>query len=114
MSIQSQVTKYLTKYPDNNCKQTQNYFCEISPGYIKKLFYKNKRVTKKVTQKVTELPNIDDTRITMDMVEKLIVKGKTSIPLLRVMTDFLKVKSQDHSELQEIDLDIFYKKAMEE
>ena len=114
MSIQSQVLKYQTKYPRNNCKQTQNYFCEISPGYIKKLFYKNKRDTKKVTEKVTELPNIDDTRITMDMVENLIIQGNTPVPVLRVMTDFLKVKSQDHSELQEIDLSIFYKKAMEE
>ncbi len=50
----------------------------------------------------------------MDMVEKLIIQGKTPVPVLRVMTDFLKIKSQDHSELQEIDLDIFYKKAMEE
>lgn len=59
-------------------------------------------------------PDAKNAKITMDGVEKLIVAGRTPIPLLRVMVDFMKIKQQDHSELEEIDLDIFYKKAMEE
>ena len=114
MSIQSQVTLYLKKYPDNSCKQTQRYFDDTSPGYIKKLYYQHRKVTNKVTPKVTELPEINNDRITMDLVENLIIEGKTPVPILRVMTDFLKIKSQDHSELEEIDLSIFYKKAMED
>ena len=106
MSIQSQVTKKYQELNNPTLKDLRKSLPDLSPEQVKTCYYRAKKVANKNAT--------GDTRITMDMVEKLIVKGKTSIPLLRVMTDFLKVKSQDHSELQEIDLTIFYKKAMEE
>ena len=106
MSIQSQVTEKYQELENPTLKEMRLEFPDFSPEQIKTAYYRAK--------KVSNNKDTGDTRITMDMVEKLIVKGKTPIPLLRVMTDFLKVKSQDHSELQEIDLDLFYKKAMED
>ena len=106
MSIQSQVTKRYQELENPTLKDMRLEFPELDPTQVKTAYYRAK--------KVSNNNDTDDTRITMDLVEKLIIKGKTPVPVLRVMTDFLKVKSQDHSELQEIDLSIFYKKAMED
>ena len=99
----------IKKYQELNnrtLKDMRLEFPDLDPTQVKTAFYRAKKVSQK--------GDTDDTRITMDMVEKLIIRGKTPVPVLRVMTDFLKVKAQDHSELEEIDLSIFYKKAMEE
>ena len=55
-------------------------------------------------------------KITMEKMEGLLIKQlkkKADVATLRLMVDFLKIKQQDQSELQEIDLGMFYKKAME-
>ena len=106
MSIQSQVTQKYKELNNPTLKEMRECLPDINPIAIKTCYYRAKKVSNK--------SETNDTRITMDMVEKLIIKGKTSVPILRVMTDFLKVKSQDHSELQEIDMTLFYKKAMED
>lgn len=56
-------------------------------------------------------------KINMDNVEELILKQldkSPGVPVLRLVVDFLKLKSQDHSELKEIDLDKFYKIAIDD
>ena len=106
MSIQSQVSKLLTNDPTLTKKELQKLLPDVKLKTLHSCFNRHK--------KPAVISADDASRITMDMVEKLIIKGKTPIPLLRVMTDFLKVKSQDHSELEEIDMELFYKKAMEE
>jgi len=110
MSIQSQVSKTLTNEPTLTLKEMINLYPDKSVGTITSSYYRSK----KLASNNTKLASDGDNRITMDMVEQLIIRGKTPVPVLRVMTDFLKVKSQDHSELEEIDLEIFYKKAMED
>ena len=108
-TIQSQVSKYLRNNTDAKLKDVEQRFPNINTSSLKSCYYRTKNVATKDETVATH-----NDRITMDMVEKLIISGKTPIPLLRVMTDFLKVKSQDHSELEEIDMELFYKKAMEE
>ena len=107
MSIQSQVNETLTIKPELELDQLQILFPKINTNTLRSAY---NRFKKKEIMRTDDAH--DASRITMDMVEKLIIAGKTPIPLLRVMTDFLKVKSQDHSELQEIDLEKFYQKAM--
>ena len=107
VSIQSQVSKTLTKEPGLSLKEMLELYPNKAVGTITSSYYRSKKLA-------NNDDNLASDRITMDMVEKLIISGKTPIPLLRVMTDFLKVKSQDHSELEEIDMELFYKKAMEE
>ena len=112
MSIQSQVNQTLTIKPGIKLKELQLLYPGVKTSSLKSCYYRAKSYNKKAaTNNATDAYS---DRITMDMVENLIIEGKTPVPILRVMTDFLKVKSQDHSELQEIDLSIFYKKAMED
>ena len=106
MTIQSQVSEYLTNEPTLTKKQLQKLLPNVNSKTLYSCYNRHK--------KPAVLSANSAERITMDLVENLIIQGKTPIPLLRVMTDFLKVKSQDHSELEEIDMDLFYKKAMDE
>ncbi len=106
-SIQSQVTKFVEENPSVSLAKTLYNFDNLKPNTIKSAYC---RAQKNATIDATNATS----KITMDGVEKLIVAGKTPIPLLRVMVDFMKIKQQDHSELEEIDLELFYKKAMEE
>ena len=65
----------------------------------------------------TPLKTITNIKITMENAEDLIMdelSNNPSVAALRLMVEFLKIKQQDQSELQEIDLDIFYKKSLEE
>lgn len=110
MSIQSQVSLYLKNNIDAKLRDLERQFPKNKRSTLNSCLTRFKNIAKNNALDALNDPG----RITMDMVEQLIIRGKTPIPLLRVMTDFLKVKSQDHSELQEIDLSIFYKKAMEE
>jgi len=111
MTIQSKVSKTLTNEPTLTLKEMLKLYPNKAVGTITSSYYRSKKLASNNAKLASD---VDDSRITMDLVENLIIRGKTPIPLLRVMTDFLKVKSQDHSELEEIDLSIFYKKAMEE
>lgn len=106
MSIQSQVSKLLENEPTLTLKDTQDKFPKLKPGSVKTAYYRHK--------KESELPETSET-ITMDRMEKLLIKllkKKPDVSTLRLMVDFLKIKQQDQSELQEIDMSIFYKKAM--
>ena len=111
MSLQSQVNEALTIKPGLTLKKLHQLYPEANTNTLRSAY---NRFLKKRNSCTFDASDAYSDRITMDLVENLIIKGKTPIPLLRVMTDFLKVKSQDHSELQEIDLSIFYKKAMED
>ena len=105
VSIQSQVTEILVDNPELTLNEVKKEFSDCNPNTIRSCFNRAR----------TNAPNdAKNAKITMDMVEKLIVAGKTPVPSLRVMVDFLKIKQQDHSELEEIDLELFYKKAMED
>ena len=105
VSIQKQVTKKLLDDTEMTLEGMLKAFSDTNSNTIRSAYNRAK----------SNAPgDAKGAKITMDMVEKLIVGKKTAIPLLRVMVDFLKIKSQDHSELEEIDLEIFYKKAMEE
>ena len=107
-SIQSQVNEELKK----DCNLTYNdmakIFSDIPINTIKSCYRRSKKNADKIAT---------DAHISMEQMEKLIMnrlKTKPSLPELKLAVDFLKIKQQDHSELQEIDLEIFYKKAMEE
>lgn len=105
-SIQAQVTEELKKDNNLTCKDIQAIFPDIPENTIKSCY---RRATKNATKSAT------DAHITMDQMEKLIVsrlRRKPTLPDLKLAVDFLKIKQQDHSELEEIDLDKFYKKAM--
>jgi hypothetical protein len=110
MTLQAEVSKFLENNTNAKLKDLENKFPNRSKSSLKSCFYRSKKVATEMQQDAT----YDKSKITMDQVEKLIIKGKTPVPLLRVMTDFLKIKQQDHSELQEVDLTKFYKKAMED
>ena len=59
----------------------------------------------------------ENIKITMENAEDLIMNELSknpTVPVLRLMVDFLKIKQLDKSELEEIDLEIFYKKSLEE
>jgi hypothetical protein len=111
MSIQSQVSDLLTITPGLTKKGLKELLPDINPKTIDSCYNRHIKSAKNNAEYAADALN---KRITMDLVEQLIIQGNTPVPILRVMTDFLKVKSQDQSELQEIDLDIFYKKAMED
>ena len=104
-SIQSQVTEILVGNPGLTLTAIKEKLSDYNPNTIRSCFNR---------AKANASDDAKDAKITMDMVEKLIVAGKTPVPSLRVMVDFLKIKQQDHSELEEIDLELFYKKAMED
>jgi hypothetical protein len=106
MTIQAQVNKYIEKNPSASVEDILQQFPKKNVNTLKSCY---RRIQKRAGD-----VHFDASKITMDQVEKLIIEGKTPVPLLRVMTDFLKIKSQDHSELQEIDLNLFYKKGMED
>ena len=108
MSIQSQVTKKYEELNNPTYDTIKRFFGDVNESTLKSAY---RRCKKNATNNASDAYS---DRITMDKLERLIIQGKTPIPLLRVMTDFLKVKSQDHSELEEIDMELFYKKAMEE
>ena len=110
VSIQSQVSNYIKKNPRATLKNIYHDFDTLNRNTIKSAF---NRAMKDAPKYAIDASS-GDAKITMDMVEKLIVAGKTPVPSLRVMVDFLKIKQQDHSELEEIDLELFYKKALED
>ena len=108
-SIQSQVNEELKK----DCNLTLNAVTKLFPDINYKTISSCYRRCKKSAEKSA----VDAEHISMEQMEKLIMnrlKTKPSLPELKLAVDFLKIKQQDHSELQEIDLEIFYKKAMEE
>jgi len=107
-SLQSQVTEELKN--DNNLTLSDTYalFSDHSPDYIKVCYYRAKKNRTKTDTRDTK-------HISMEQMEKLIMqrlKHKPTLPELKLAVDFLKIKQQDHSELEEIDLEQFYKKAM--
>ena len=107
MSIQSIVTKKYQELNNPTLKDLRESLPNIDSTQVKTCYYRAKKVSQGV--------DTNDPTISMDLMEKLLMKQlkrKPDIPTLRLMVDFLKLKSQDHSELQEIDLEIFYKKAM--
>ena len=111
MSLQSQVTKIYKELNNPTLKEVVASFPDVSRNTIKSCYYRSKKVA------TADASVAYSDSITMEKMEKLLVKQlkkKPDVATLRLMVDFLKLKSQDHSELQEIDLDIFYKKAMEE
>jgi len=105
VSIQSQVSDLLSESKDITLSEIIKEFSDCNANTIRSCFNR---------AKANASGDAKDAKITMDMVEKLIVAGKTPVPSLRVMVDFLKIKQQDHSELEEIDLELFYKKALED
>ena len=110
-SIQSQVSKLLTNEPGLSLKDIGILIPKAKPSTLNSCYTRHKNNAK---DNALDALNTDPT-ISMDLMEKLLMKQlkkKPDIPTLRLMVDFLKLKSQDHSELQEIDLEIFYKKAM--
>lgn len=111
VSIQKQVSEVLENNENLTLDEVREKFLDTNPDTIKSAFYRAKKVSKGNGTIAT------GSKITMEMVESLLVnqlKKKKDTPTLRLMVDFLKIKQQDHSELEEIDLDKFYKKAMED
>ena len=107
MSIQSQVTKKYQELNNPTLKELRESLPDLTPDQVKTCYYRVKKVSQEI--------DTNDPKISMGMMEKLLMKQlkrKPDIPTLRLMVDFLKLKSQDHSELQEIDLEMFYQKAM--
>ena len=97
------IAEHIAENPEHKLPDVKKQFPDIDAIQLKNAFYR-------VVGKNRKKPK----RITMDYVEKLILDGRMDTGKIRVMVDFLKIKQQDHSELQEIDLTLFYKKAMEE
>ncbi len=110
-SIQSQVSEVFIDNESMTLKDMKKKFSTINPETIKSCYYRARKVSK-----------LDETvatsgKITMEYMEGLLMKQvnkRKDVPTLRLMVDFLKIKQQDHSELEEIDLELFYKKAMED
>ena len=111
-SIQSQVSKLLENTPTLTLKQLQDKLPKVKPSTLNSCLTRHRNNAKE-----NALDALTSETITVDRMEKLLIKQlkrKPDISTLRLMVDFLKLKQQDQSELQEIDLSIFYKKAMEE
>ena len=107
MSIQSQVSKFVKNNTGVSLAKTKRHFKDLNENTIKSCY---NRCTKDANKYAPDAYNATDLKnITLEKIEKLIITGKTPIPVLRVMLDLLKVKQQDQSELKEIDLDKFYK-----
>ena len=108
MSIQAQVTKYVVDHDNCTLDDVKKEFSDYNSKTLSSAF---RRATKDAGITASSA------KINMDMVEKLLMKELRKKPgpqILRLIIDFLKIKSQDHSELEEIDLNKFYKKAMED
>ena len=109
-SLQSLVTEQLKINNNLTLKELQAIFPDRPINTIRSCYRRSKV---NATKDASGASN----KITMEKMENMIMSRlnkKPSLPDLKLAVDFLKIKSQDHSELQEIDLDIFYKKAMEE
>jgi len=112
MTIQSQVSVYLKKNTDAKLKDLEHNFPKINKKSLNSCYYRYKS-----TANNTAVTAVTNGKITMENMEALLVKQlkkKSDVNTLRLMVDFLKIKQQDKSELKEIDLEIFYKKAMED
>ena len=111
VSLQKQVSEKYQTIENLTLDGMKKEFPLINPDTIKTCFYRARKVSKK------NETNVSGNTINMEMVEGLLMKQlakKPDVGVLRLMVDFLKIKSQDHSELEEIDLSIFMKKAMED
>ena len=111
ISIQKQVSEKYQTLENKTLDAMKKEFPNTNPDTIKTCFYRARKVSNKIETNET------NATINMEMVEGLLMKQlkkKPDVSVLRLMVDFLKIKSQDHSELEEIDLSIFMKKAMED
>ena len=115
MSIQTQVSKFIKKNPHASIKATLREFDNLNPKTIRSA-YSRVHLTAESSAEI-EYTDASTGKINMEMTEALLMaklKRNPDTATLRLIMDFLKIKQQDHSELEEIDLSIFYKKAMED
>ncbi|KKM78469.1 hypothetical protein LCGC14_1359610 [marine sediment metagenome] len=113
-SIQYQISRTVKKTPGIELRDLKPLFPDINPNTLRSCY---NRALNDAPRRTTVASLDNATKINMENAEELIIeqlKQNPSVPVLRLMVDFLKIKQMDHSELEEIDLELFYKKAMEE
>ena len=111
MSIQSQITKTLEEHSKYTLNDMLKAFPDINSNTIRSAY------NRAANNARNNANSASGNKINMEMTEALLMKQlrkKPDTATLRLIMDFLKIKQQDHSELEEIDLSIFYKKAMED
>jgi len=111
ISIQKQVSEVMQNNENITLPELKKRFGDVNPNTIRSAFNRAK------ASAIGDANDASNATINMEMVEGLLMKQlkkKPDVSVLRLMVDFLKIKSQDHSEMEEIDLSIFMKKAMDD